>query len=435
MSSVHAPSTSVFDVARVREAFPILHEVVHGKPLVYLDSAATSQKPQQVIDALVRFYSEHNANIHRGIHALAEEATVQYERTRQHVARFIGARSARTIIFTRNATESVNLVAHAWGRRNVREGDEILVTQMEHHSNLVPWQMLAKEKGARLRHIPVTPEGRLDLSDLGTLLTERTRLVAVTAMSNALGTINPVKEIVQEAHKRGALVLVDGAQSVPHGPTSVAELDCDFLVFSAHKMLGPTGVGVLYARKEILEKMDPFLGGGEMILEVWDDHATYNEIPNRFEAGTPNVADVVAFDAALGYLDGVGMANVREHERRLVAYALKRFQEQEDIQLYGPADPAIRAGVVSFNFKDIHPHDVGTILDQEGIAVRAGHHCTQPLMRRFGVSGTCRASFYIYTTEDEVDRLITGLAKVREIFGAGLTGTQRHGGDVSEALP
>jgi cysteine desulfurase / selenocysteine lyase len=425
----------MYDVSQIRRDFPILTRQVHNKPLVYLDSAATSQKPLAVIEALTRFYSEHNANIHRGIHALAEEATVQYERTRQHVARFIGARSARSIIFTRNATESVNLVAHGWGRRNVREGDEILLTQMEHHSNLVPWQMLAKEKGARLRHIPVTPDGRLDLDELPSLLTERTRLVAVTAMSNALGTINPVKEIVQEAHKKGALVLIDGAQSVPHGPTNVADLDCDFLVFSAHKMLGPTGVGVLYAKKEVLEKMDPFMGGGEMILEVWDDRATYNEIPNRFEAGTPNVADVVAFDAALGYLEGVGMANVREHERHLVSYALKRFREQSDIQLYGPADPSHRAGVVSFNFKDIHPHDVGTILDQEGIAVRAGHHCTQPLMRRFGISGTCRASFYVYTTEDEIDRLVAGLAKVREIFGVGTGGTVRRGGDVEEALP
>lgn len=424
----------MYDVTQIRRDFPILARQVHGKPLVYLDSAATSQKPQVVIDALTRFYSEHNANIHRGIHALAEEATVQYERTRQHVARFIGARSARSIIFTRNATESVNLVAHGWGRRNVREGDEILVTQMEHHSNLVPWQMLAREKGARLRHIPVTPDGRLDLDQLDGLLSEKTRLVAVTAMSNALGTINPVKEIIQAAHRKGALVLVDGAQSVPHGPTNVNDLDCDFLVFSAHKMLGPTGVGVLYARKDILEKMDPFMGGGEMILEVWDDHATYNEIPNRFEAGTPNVADVVAFDAALAYLEGLGMANVREHERHLVSYALKRFREQDDIQLYGPADAALRAGVVSFNFKDIHPHDVGTILDQEGIAVRAGHHCTQPLMRRFGISGTCRASFYVYTTEDEIDRLVAALGRVREIFSADTRG-QAPGDDFKEALP
>jgi cysteine desulfurase / selenocysteine lyase len=424
----------MYDVKQIRGDFPILKREVHGKSLVYLDSAATSQKPQSVIDAVTRFYAEHNANIHRGIHALAEEATVQYERTRQHVARFIGARSARTIVFTRNATESVNLVAHGWGRRNVREGDDILVTQMEHHSNLVPWQMLAKEKGARLRHIPVTSDGRLDLGNLDQLLTDRTRLVAVTAMSNAFGTVNPVKEIIQAAHKRGAVVLVDGAQSVPHAPTSVAEMDCDFLVFSAHKMLGPTGVGVLYGRKEILEKMDPFMGGGEMILEVWDDRATYNEIPNRFEAGTPNVADVAAFDAALSYLEGIGMANVREHERRIMSYALKRFAEQEDIQVYGPKDPGQRGGVLSFNFKDIHPHDVGTILDQDGVAIRAGHHCTQPLMRRFGISGTCRASAYVYTTEDEIDRLISALARVREIFGEG--GSTRGGPGINtEALP
>jgi len=422
----------MYDVNQIRGDFPILQRQVHGKPLVYLDSAATAQKPKSVIDALTRFYAEHNANIHRGIHALAEEATVQYERTRQHVARFIGARSARTIIFTRNTTESVNLVAQAWGRKNVREGDDILVTQLEHHSNLVPWQMLAKEKGARLRHIPVTDEGKLDLSDLDSLLTERTRLVAITAVSNAFGTVVPVKEIIQAAHKKGAVVLVDGAQSVPHAPTNVQEMDCDFLAFSAHKMLGPTGVGVLYGRKEILEKMDPFLGGGEMILEVWDDRATYNEIPNRFEAGTPNIADVAAFDAALSYLEATGMANVRDHERRITSYALKRFAELPDIQVYGPKDPSQRAGVVSFNFKDIHPHDVGTILDQDGVAIRAGHHCAQPLMRRFGVSGTCRASSYLYTTEDEIDKLIASLAKVREIFGTG--NGSSSGENVSEAL-
>jgi cysteine desulfurase/selenocysteine lyase len=422
----------MYDVNQLRRDFPILSRQVHGKPLTYLDSAATSQKPQSVIDALVGFYSQHNANIHRGIHALAEEATVQFERTRQHVARFIGARSARTIVFTRNTTESINLVAAAWGRRNVREGDDILVTQMEHHSNLVPWQMLAKEKGARLRHIPVTAEGKLDLESLPELLSERTRIVALTAMSNAFGTINPVKEVIQAAHKRGALVLVDGAQSVPHDRTNVAEMDCDFLAFSAHKMLGPTGVGVLYGRKEILEKMDPFLGGGEMILEVWDDRATYNEIPNRFEAGTPNIADVVAFDAALSYLEGVGLQNVREHERRLMSYAQKRIEEQGDIVVYGPKDPTQRGGVLSFNFKDIHPHDVGTILDQEGVAIRAGHHCAQPLMRKFEISGTCRASVYLYSTEDEIDRLIAALAKVREIFGAGGASA---GKSVTEALP
>jgi cysteine desulfurase/selenocysteine lyase len=409
--------TSSYDVEKLRADFPILERQVHDKPLVYLDSAATSQKPRQVIEAITRYYSETNANIHRGIHTLAEEATSAYERTRQRVARFIGAKNVKSVVFTRNTTEAVNLVAQAWGRRNLKEGDEILSSQMEHHSNLIPWQMLARERGASLRHIPVTDDGRLDLSSLDRLLTDRTKIVAVSAMSNALGTINPVREIVAAAHRKGALVLLDGAQLVPHCPVNVSELDCDFLAFSSHKMLGPTGVGVLYARKEILEKMDPFLGGGEMILEVWEDHASYNDIPNRFEAGTPNIADVVAFEAAIAYLESLGMENVRAHERRLVAHALKRFAEQDDIRLYGPTDPALRGGVVSFNFHDIHPHDVGTILDQEGIAIRAGHHCAQPLMRRYGISGTCRASFYVYTTEQEIDQLVEALAKVRAIFG------------------
>ncbi len=412
----------MYDIAKVRADFPILERKVHDKRLVYLDSAATSQKPRQVIDALTRYYTETNANIHRGIHALAEEATAAYERTRQRVARFIGARNVKSIVFTRNTTESVNLVAQAWGRRNVREGDEILSSQMEHHSNLIPWQMLAREKGARLRHIPVTKDGRLDLRGLDTLLTDKTRIVAVSAMSNALGTINPVEEIIAAARRKGALVLLDGAQLVPHTKVDVHDLDCDFLAFSSHKMLGPTGVGVLYARKEILEKMDPFMGGGEMILEVWDDRATYNDIPNRFEAGTPNIADVVAFEAAIDYLESLGMENVREHERRLVAYALARFAEQKDLTLYGPADPAQRGGVVSFNFQEIHPHDVGTILDQEGIAIRAGHHCAQPLMRQYGISGTCRASFYVYTTEAEIDALVAALDRVRQVFGVAAAG-------------
>jgi cysteine desulfurase/selenocysteine lyase len=406
----------MYDVDKIRRDFPILSRTVNGHPLVYLDSTATSQKPRAVIDALTRYYSEFNANIHRGIHALAEEATAAYERTRQHVARFIGAGSPRSIVFTRNATESINLVAYAWARRTLRPGDEILSSQLEHHSNLVPWQMVAQETGARLRHIPVSDDGQLDLGSLDTLLNERTRLVAVTAMSNALGTLTPVKEIVAAARRRGALVLLDGAQLVPHGNVDVTALDCDFLAFSAHKMLGPTGVGVLYGREEILSTMQPFLGGGEMILEVWDDRATYNDIPNRFEAGTPNIADVVAFDAALTYLDALGMEAVRVHEHRLVSYALERLRS-DDLVLFGPEDPTQRGGVVSFNFKDVHPHDVGTILDREGVAIRAGHHCAQPLMRRYGISGTCRASFYVYTTEAEIDRLVSALDRVREIFG------------------
>lgn len=407
----------MFDVREVRRDFPILERSVRGRRLVYLDSAATSQKPRAVIQALEDYYRNFNANIHRGIHALAEEATDAYEKSRERVARFIGAASPRSVVFTRNTTEAINLVAQSWGRKNLKEGDEILSSQMEHHSNLVPWQMLAQEKGARLRHIPVTEDGCLDLSRLSSLLTERTRIVAVSAMSNALGTINPVGEIVAAAHEAGALVLLDGAQLVPHSKVDVGLLGCDFLAFSAHKMLGPTGVGVLYGREEILEEMPPFMGGGEMILAVWEDRAEYNEIPHRFEAGTPNIADVVAFGAALEYLEGLGMGNVREHERRLVAHALERLGGEDGIRLYGPKNPEIRGGVVSFNFEDIHPHDVGTILDREGIAIRAGHHCAQPLMRRYGISGTCRASFYVYTTEEEIDQLLAALTRVREVFG------------------
>jgi cysteine desulfurase/selenocysteine lyase len=420
----------MYDVEQVRSDFPILHRTVHGRPLVYLDSAASSQKPAQVIEALASFYRQSNANIHRGLHALSEEATLAYEGTRQRVARFLGARDVRSIVFTRNATEAINLVAQAWGRKNLREGDEVLLTQMEHHANLVPWQRVAQERGARLRHIPVTPDGRLDLSDLDRVLTPRTKMVAVSAMSNALGTINPVGEILAAARRQGALTLLDGAQLVPHAPVDVNALDCDFMAFSAHKMLGPTGVGVLYGRVEVLERMDPFLGGGEMILEVWDDRATYNEVPHRFEAGTPAIAEVAAFATAIAYLERLGMENVREHERRLVTYAMARFAEQDDIEVYGPRDPELRGGVLSFNFKEVHAHDVGTILDQEGIAIRAGHHCAQPLMRRYGISGTCRASFYVYTTESEIDALVAGLGKVREVFG--LSGA--HQAPTSRAL-
>jgi cysteine desulfurase/selenocysteine lyase len=411
----------MYDVEKVRRDFPILSRRVHGRRLVYLDSAATSQKPRAVIDALSRYYTESNANIHRGLHALAEEATEQYEKTRGRTARFLSAPDPSTIVFTRNTTESINLVAYAWGRKNLGVGDEILVSQMEHHSNLVPWQMVAVQTGARLRHIRVTEEGRMDLSSLDSLLTERTRIVAVSALSNALGTVNPVREIIAAAHRMGSLVLLDGAQLVPHRPVNVAELECDFLAFSAHKMLGPTGVGVLYARKAILEGMDPFLGGGEMILEVYEDHATYNKIPNRFEAGTPNIADVVAFGEALEYLDGLGMENVRDHESQLAAYALDRLMEEEGIVLYGPREKGARSGVVSFALPDVHPHDVGTILDREGVAIRAGHHCCQPLMRRLGVSGTCRASFYVYNTLAEIDAFVEALGKVREIFGSSVS--------------
>jgi cysteine desulfurase/selenocysteine lyase len=407
----------MFDVASVREDFPILQRQVHGKPLVYLDNAATTQKPRAVIEALVHFYEHHNANIHRAIHALGEEATGAYEETRASVARFINAPRPECIVFTRNTTEAINLVAYAWGRENLGPGDEIVLTEMEHHSNLVPWQRLAQETGATVKYIGVSDEGTLALNDLGSFIGERVKLVAVTHVSNALGTINPVQEIVAAAHRRGAVAVIDGAQSAPHMPVDVQALDCDFYAFSAHKMLGPTGVGVLYGRYDLLDTMQPFLSGGEMIRRVRLEGANWNDVPWKFEAGTPNIADVIAFSAALDYLTALGMDNVRAHEEELTGYALRRLRQREELIIYGPLDASRRGGVVSFNYPDIHPHDVGTILDREGVAIRAGHHCAQPLMNRFGVAGTVRASFYIYNTVEEVDALLQGIEKVRAFFG------------------
>jgi cysteine desulfurase/selenocysteine lyase len=407
----------MLDVQAIRQDFPILDRRVHGKPLVYLDNAATTQKPRQVIDALVHFYEHQNANIHRAIHTLGEEATAAYEETRAKVARFINAPRPESIVFTRSTTEALNLVASAWGRTNVREGDEIVLTQMEHHSNMVPWQRLAQQVGASVRYIGVTDEGTLDLDGLDDIMTEKTKLVGVTQVSNAFGTINSLGKIIAAAHRRGALAVVDGAQSVPHMPVDVQTMDCDFLAFSAHKMLGPTGVGVLYARPELLEAMEPYQSGGEMIRRVRLEGATWNDVPWKFEAGTPNIADVIAFGAALDYLSALGMDNVRAHERELTAYALRRLAQLEDIIIYGPRDASQRGGVVSFNCPEIHPHDVGTILDQEGVAIRAGHHCAQPLMRRFDIAGTARASFYIYNTREEVDALVEGVEKARAFFG------------------
>ncbi|MCH7484194.1 MAG: cysteine desulfurase [Chloroflexi bacterium] len=404
------------DVVAIRSDFPILEREVHGKRLVYLDNAATSQKPRQVIDALVRYYETYNANIHRAVHALGEEATAAYEEAREKVARFIGAPSSESVIFTRNTTEAINLVAYAWGRANVGEGDEIILTQMEHHSNLIPWQQLAAEKGATIRYIEITPEGTLELGNLSALFSPRTKLLAMPHVSNSLGTINPAEEIVAEASKRGVTTLVDGAQAMPHMPVDVQAVGADFYAFSAHKMLGPTGVGVLYARRELLEEMAPFLGGGEMILKVTFEGATWNDLPWKFEAGTPNIADVIAFGSAIDYLDALGMDNVRRHEIEVTTYALERLRALDDVTLYGPDDPEQRGGVVSFNFGDLHPHDVGTILDRHGVAIRAGHHCTQPLMRCLGVTGTARASFYIYNTQEEVDALIEGLKAARDFF-------------------
>ncbi len=404
------------DVQRIREDFPILERQVYGKPLVYLDNAATSQKPRQVIDALVDYYENYNANIHRAVHCLGEEATAAYEEARAKVAKFINAPSPESIIFTRNTTEAINLVAYTWGRANVREGDEILLTQMEHHSNLIPWQRLAAEKGASVRYIELTDSQTLALDGLENLFDARTRIAAMPHVSNSLGTINPVEKIAVEARRNGTLFLVDGAQGAPHLPVDVQAIGCDFYAFSAHKMLGPTGVGVLYGRPELLEEMEPFLGGGEMIRKVTYEGATWNDLPWKFEAGTPNIADVIAFGAAIDYLDHLGMENVREHEVEITDYALTRLSQLEGIVMYGPPDPRERGGVVSFNFGDLHPHDIGTVLDHHGVAIRAGHHCTQPLMRTLGVSGTARASFYVYNTPEEVDVLVEGLEATRDFF-------------------
>ena len=406
----------MIDAKTIRRDFPILGRTVHGKPLVYLDNAATSQKPTQVIDTLVDYYRGYNANIHRGLHTLSEEATAAYEAVREQTVRFLRAPTSRSIVFTRNTTESINLFAHAWGRTHLTAGDQILLSEMEHHSNLVPWQLLAKATGATLSFIGLTDEGRLRLEELETLLTPRTKLVAVTQMSNVLGTINPIAEIVERAHRQGALVLVDAAQSAPHIPVDLQQLGCDALAFSAHKMLGPTGVGVLYVREELLESMEPFLGGGEMIADVQLRESTWNEIPWKFEAGTPNIAGVIAFGAALTYLERLGMEQIRAHDQALTAYALTRLREVKGVILYGPEDTVERGGVISFNLEGLHPHDVGTVLDAEGVAVRAGHHCAKPLMRWLEVPATVRASFYIYNTQEDVDRLIEAIHAVQAFF-------------------
>ena len=414
LRSVSAPS---IDARALRGDFPILSRRVHGRRLVYLDNAATTQKPQSMIDALVSYYSKYNANVHRGVHTLAEEATAAFESTRGKVARLIGSRTTQQIVFTRNTTESLNLVAASWGGAHLKAGDEILLTQMEHHSNLVPWMMVARKTGARVRHLPVTGDGRLDLSQLDSLLTARTKVVSLVHVSNVLGTINPVAEIAERAHGVGALVVVDGAQSVPHMPVDVSELGADLFAFSAHKMLGPTGVGVLWGRTEILEEMDPYMGGGEMIREVRLDGVTWNELPWKFEAGTPNIADVVAFGAALDYLAALGLEAVRQHEVELTRYALAQLRPLRHLTIYGPTDATERAGVVTFNDADIHPHDLATILDHHGVAVRAGHHCAQPLMRVLGAAATARASFYVYNDTDDVDELVTALREARRYFG------------------
>ena len=404
------------DAEVVRKDFPIFETLAHGKPLVYLDSAATSHKPRAVIDRIVRFYETENANVHRGIYELGEKATAAYEGAREASARFIGARSTRSIVFTRGTTEAINLIRYTWAREHVREGDEILVTDMEHHSNLIPWQLHCLEAGAVLRHLPIDDEGRLRVDLLDEYVTEKTKLVALGLMSNVLGTINPVRRIADAAHAVGARILVDAAQAAPHYAFDVNELDADFLAFSAHKMCGPTGAGVLYGREDLLEAMPPFHGGGEMIREVWADRATFAEIPYKFEAGTPNVAQVVGMGAAIEYLEDLGMDAVREHEIELTEYALERLRDT-GATIYGPPDARDRGGVVAFNVPEVHPHDMATIVDQEGVCIRAGHHCAQPLMRCLGVPATARASFYVYNTRDDVDRLIAALDKAKGWFG------------------
>jgi cysteine desulfurase / selenocysteine lyase len=411
------PTDRMLDVARIQKDFPILARMVHDRRLVYLDNAATTQKPRVVIDAIQRYYEETNANVHRGIHTLANEATTAYEEVREHVARFLGGVDARGVVFTRNATEAINLVARSWLEPRIRAGDEILLTEMEHHANLVPWIMLAKRTGAVLRHIPITDDGRLDLGKLPDLLTSRTRFVSVVHASNVLGTINPVEEIARLAHARGVPILIDAAQSAPHMPVDPAAIGADFLAFSAHKMLGPTGVGVLWGRPELLEQAEPMLGGGEMIREVRLDDATWNDIPWKFEAGTPNIADVIAFGPALDYLEGLGLDAIRSHEIDLNRYALERLASVPGIKIHGPAEPEARTGVLSFYDDVIHPHDIATILDLYGVAVRAGHHCAQPLMRRLGVPATARASFYIYNDRADVDALVAALVEARAYFG------------------
>lgn len=399
----------------LRADFPILQRRIGDKPLVYLDNAATSQKPETVLQAMDEYYRQHNANVHRGVHRLSEEATALYEGVRAKIARFINAPTERQIVFTRGTTEGINLVAHTWGRANLGPGDEVLITEMEHHSNIVPWQMLQAQLGFTLRHIPITSEGLLDLGQLEVLLSERTKLLSVVHVSNALGTVNPIAQLAQAAHSVGAKVLVDGAQSAPHMPVDVQALDVDFLAFSSHKMCGPTGAGVLYGKRELLEAMPPFLGGGDMIREVKLSGSQWNTVPHKFEAGTPSIAEVVGMGAAVDYLSATGMAWVQAHEQVLTRYAYDRLSEVEGLRILGPT-PEHRGGLVAFTLNDIHPHDLSAVLDSEGIAIRAGHHCAQPVHDHYGIVASARASMYLYNTPEEIDQLISALDKAVTLF-------------------
>ncbi len=406
----------MYDIEAVRKDFPILSRQVHGKPLVYLDNAATTQKPRLVIDELVRYYETYNANVHRGVHTLSEEATDAYEKAREKVNRFIKSQyGPESIVFVRNTTEAINLVANAWGRKNLQPGDEVLISVIEHHSNMIPWQLITEERGATLRYIDIDDEGRLNMEDFRSLLGPKTKMVALAHASNVLG-INPIEEITALAHEQGALVLVDGAQSVPHLPVNVAELGCDFLAFSAHKMLGPTGIGALWARPALLKAMDPYQGGGSMISRVTMEGSTWADLPEKFEAGTPNIADAIGFGAAIDYLEAIGMDNVREHEKEISAYAVEQLGAVPGVTIYGPKDPEERIGVLSFNLGDVHPHDLSQVLDQYGVAVRAGHHCAQPLMRRLDCVATARASFYLYNTKAEIDVLVEAVKEAARYF-------------------
>jgi cysteine desulfurase / selenocysteine lyase len=407
-------SSPPFDLERIRADFPILGRRIRGKPLVYLDNAATSQKPQSVIDAVTRFYTAENANIHRGVHYLSERATAAYDGVREDVARFINAPSSRQVIFTKGTTEGINLVAQSYGRPQLKPGDDIVITAMEHHSNIVPWQLLCEQTGAVLKAAPFNERGELDVGGLEALLSPRTKLVALVHLSNALGTINPVKTVVDLAHQRGIPVLVDGAQAAPHLPVNVQDLDCDFYVFSGHKVFGPTGVGVLYGREALLERMPPYQGGGDMIATVSLQRSTWAPLPAKFEAGTPMIAQVAGLGAALKYIEAVGLESVAVWERELLAYATERIMEIEGVRIIGTAEH--KASVLGFIMNEVHPHDIGTILDNEGVAIRAGHHCAQPVMERFGVPATARASFAFYNTREEVDAFIAGLTTVKKMF-------------------
>jgi len=410
-----APDATGWDVERIRQDFPALHQQVHGKPLVYLDNAATTQKPQVVLDALADYYTSSNANVHRGVHYLSSRATDLFEEARAKVARFIGAAEPREVIFTRNATEGVNLVAQAWGRANIREGDEILISSIEHHSNIVPWYLLCGEKGATLRVIPMFDNGELDLEAFGQLLSARTRLVAISALSNALGTVTPLPEIIRAARAAGALVLVDGAQAAYHMPVDVRALDCDFFVLTGHKLYGPTGIGALYGKAALLEAMPPWMGGGDMIASVTFERCTWNVIPNKFEAGTPDISGAIGLGVAADYVSGIGMDRIQAYEQELLAYGTDALNQVDGLRLVGTAPR--KASILSFVMEGIHPHDLGTIVDREGVAIRTGQHCAQPVMDRLGIPATARASLAMYNTREEIDALVAALRKARKVFG------------------